>query len=135
MQFCNECNNMYYLKIKPEAELGEQDEEGEGQLIYYCRNCGNEDDNLTSENICVSKTMITRDKNKFAAVVNKYTKEDPTLPRTNTIRCPNQDCISNNDGDEGKNGEVLYIRYDDKNMKYIYMCTYCDMMWKTNEQK
>ena len=126
MQFCSECNNMYYLKTMPEEENGED------RLIYYCRNCGNEDNNLTSENICVSKTMIMRDKQKFAAIVNKYTKEDPTLPRTNAIRCPNQDCVSN---DGNKDGEVLYIRYDDKNMKYIYMCTHCDTMWKTNEHK
>ena len=37
------------------------------------------------------------------------------------------------DGDNVDN-EVIYLRYDNKNMKYIYICTLCDKIWKTNEQ-
>ena len=64
--------------------------------------------------------------------MNEYTKEDPTLPRITTIRCPNSDCPSNQ---EDGTREVIYLRYDDTNMKYIYMCAKCDTMWKTDEQK
>ena len=79
---------MYYLKIR-------DSEEGSNSLIYYCRNCGNEDTTLTSENICVSETQLRRSEQKFTHMVNEYTKFDPTLPRINTIKCPNQECISN----------------------------------------
>jgi len=42
---------MYYIRI---------DSEEENKLLYYCRNCGNEDNELTTENICVSKSSIKK---------------------------------------------------------------------------
>ena len=128
MHFCTKCDNMYYIRISAEDD---------NNLIYYCRNCGNEDDILTKEYICVSNTQLKRTEQKYSHIVNKYTKLDPTLPRTTSIRCPNSECISNkNSTDEGyKQNEIIYIRYDDINMKYIYICANCDVMWKTDEQK
>ena len=68
---------------------------------------------------------------QFDSFINEYTKLDPTLPRTNTIKCPNSNCDTNKS--ENVEREILYIRYDDINMKYVYMCSTCDTMWKTNE--
>ena len=28
------------------------------------------------------------------------------------------------------NHEVVYIRYDNSNMKYVYLCCKCDFKWK-----
>ena len=123
MHFCSKCQNMYYLKINTEINANE--------LLYYCRNCGHEDETLSSENICVSRTDITSSKKTYEHIVNEYTKLDPTLPRTNTIKCPNQDCLLNT---EKGSSEVIYLRYDDINMKYIYLCSHCDTLWKTDEQ-
>jgi rubrerythrin len=153
--------------------------------------------------------------------VNEYTKYDPTLPRINSIKCPNQECESNTMSGGGGSGsgtgadagkikikkaattkslkkyvdsanksaaeamesakesekilkaieeeeaaeaqeeaqaqakktssslaenevvnysndatkskrEVMYIRYDDINMKYVYVCVYCNTTWKTD---
>lgn len=125
MHFCEKCKNMYYLKI------GEEDG---SKLVYYCRNCGHEDNTLTAENVCVSSTTVRRESQKYAQTINKFTKEDPTLPRITTIRCPNQECSSNKEGSDSTDREVLYIRYDDKNMKYIYMCAKCDTVWKTDNK-
>ena len=123
MHFCIKCDNMYYLKLK----------ENDGQvLVYYCRHCGHEADDISESDICVLKTQVNRTEEKYSHVINEYTKEDPTLPRINTIRCPMQECPSNK-GDVDK--EVLYIRYDDANMRYVYMCTRCDTTWKTSEHK
>ena len=141
MHFCEKCDNMYYLKIS---------EDEKDKLIYYCRNCGHEDTNITDENVCVLKTIIQQKSQRHKQVINEYTKYDPTLPRINTIKCPNQSCISNQtivekdptidskDTEtsrslEKNNREVIYIRYDDTNMKYIYMCAKCNTMWKTDE--
>ena len=78
----------------------------------------------------------TRSEQKYTHIVNKFTKLDPTLPRTNAIKCPNQECISNHEeAEKRREREVIYIRYDDINMKYIYLCSNCDTMWKTDEQK
>ena len=86
MHFCSNCDNMYYIKIN---------EKDNNKLEYYCRHCGNKDDNMTVKNICVSKTKIKQNKNMYSHMINEYTKNDVTLPRTKTIRCPNQDCKSN----------------------------------------
>ena len=124
MHFCTQCGNMYYLRLKTE---------GSDQLIYYCRNCGHTDDSLQEANLYVSKKEIQVSMN-YKNKINKYTKLDPTLPRINTINCPNKECPSNTT--EGKSQdpqeekEILYIRYDDKNMKFVYMCAVCDTIWK-----
>jgi DNA-directed RNA polymerase subunit M/transcription elongation factor TFIIS len=112
---------MYYITISNDDE--------ENQLIYYCRNCGNEDTELTKNNICVSKVQLKRSEQKYNHIINEYTKLDPTLPRINTIKCPNTDCDSNNGKDKR---EVIYIRYDDRNLLYIYLCAKCDTIWNTD---
>jgi DNA-directed RNA polymerase subunit M/transcription elongation factor TFIIS len=118
---------MYYIRIS---------EEDGNKLIYYCRNCGNEDEFLNKENICVSKIELKRSEQKYSHIINKYTKFDPTLPRTNSIKCPNQTCLSNStEVDKKVEREVIYIRYDDINIKYVYLCSTCDTLWRTNEIK
>jgi len=123
MHFCNKCENMLYIRIL---------EEDSNSLVYYCRNCGDSDKLIDKNNICVSRTEFVAQEKAYINDINQYTKYDPTLPRTNTIRCPNQACESNTNQESKR--EVIYLRYDDKNMKYIYMCTICDTIWKTNEQ-
>ena len=120
MHFCSECGNMYYIKI---------DSEDNNNLIYYCRKCGNEDHNLTASNMCVLKTNIKKSKQKFHHLVNEFTKQDPTLPRRNNIPCPNKECESHK-----KDNDVIYLRYDNINMKYVYLCSVCDTIWKTSEE-
>jgi DNA-directed RNA polymerase subunit M/transcription elongation factor TFIIS len=135
MHFCTECNNMYYLKIM---------ENDMNSLIYYCRNCGHENDMLTAENVCVSDTQIKRTEDQYVHIVNEYTKFDPTLPRINTIQCPNNKCASNTASEAGPDvaagvattnpekvaREIIYLRYDDANMKYLYVCAVCNTHWK-----
>lgn len=121
MHFCNKCDNMYYIRVSSEDA---------NSLIYYCRNCGNEDENVTKDNICVSKTQLKKSEQKFNHIVNRFTKFDPTLPHINSIRCPNSECISNK---EDGNRDVIYIRYDDINKLYIYLCAKCDTVWKTEK--
>jgi hypothetical protein len=31
--------------------------------------------------------------------------------------------------------EIIYERYDDINIKYIYLCSTCETVWKTDEDK
>ena len=66
-------------------------------------------------------------KSNYKNIINKYTKLDPTIPRINTVVCPNVECSSNTDDSVEK--EILYIRYDDTNMKFIYLCANCDKIW------
>jgi DNA-directed RNA polymerase subunit M/transcription elongation factor TFIIS len=123
MHFCKVCSNMYYIKLS---------EDDENQLIYYCRNCGDEDTSISKNNVVVSTTNIKKTEQKFHHIINEYTKLDPTLPRISTIRCPNNGCISNKE-DEKVDSEVIYMRYDDENMKYVYLCVHCDKVWLNNK--
>ena len=130
MHFCSKCDNMYYIRIN---------ENDNNKLVYYCRNCGNVDNKLSMTNLCVSKTKIRQNKQIYSHMINEYTKNDVTLPRTKTIKCPNQDCKSNkkkeNENENEAQQEVIYLRYDDINMKYIYMCVNCNTTWKTSQKQ
>ena len=129
---------MYYIKIKDDTE----------ELVYNCRKCGHTNSELINQldNLCVSKTELTTNSIvDYSNIINKYTKLDPTLPRINNINCPNKDCPSNTKesiDDESKNNsstqvkmekEIIYLRYDDKNMKYLYLCGVCDHYWNNNK--
>ena len=150
MNFCKVCDNLYYIKIA---------EEDDNTLKYYCRKCGNEDDSIVAnlENICVSKSQKNDMDGSYKHIVNKYTKFDPTLPRIYNIKCVNEHCISNAPKKEKKimkdeetksneskqdvlkpsndEHEIIYLRYDDKNMKFVYICTSCDTVWKSCDNK
>ena len=124
MKFCNHCSNMLYISIS---------EENSNELIYYCRNCGEKDETLTSENICVLETHLKKGEQKFNHIINKYTKKDPTLPRISNVKCPNSQCHTN--VKEGVVPEIIYMRYDDDALKYLYICVTCDTVWKTDDNK
>ena len=116
MEFCEICENMYYLTTKEE------------DLVYQCKKCGNE--KPASSSVVSSISFSKRE--QYTSIINKYTKLDPTLPRINTILCPNVDCETNT---KNKEREIIYIRYDDTNMKYVYLCSSCDTVWKVSEDK
>ena len=149
MHFCTDCGNMYYIRLT--------DTNG---IVHYCRNCGHEDDTVTIDAVVVSHTSLKSDKNHYAHAVNKYTKLDPTLPRISTILCPNMECPCNRNHnptqyadraaivgtsaeEEATSGdanaddavpvprEVIYLRYDDIQLKYIYLCAVCNTIWNT----
>lgn len=123
MHFCSQCQNMYYISIDPDNS---------NTLIYYCRNCGNQDTTISVDNVTVSKVQLKKSEQEFSHIINKYTKLDPTLPRVNKILCPNPECGTNTKEEER---EIIYIRYDDTNMKYVYLCCTCDTVWKTEDNK
>jgi DNA-directed RNA polymerase subunit M/transcription elongation factor TFIIS len=165
MHFCVNCSNMYYIRLS---------EEDPNSIVYYCRNCGHENKNISLDSVTVSKTNFKNAKQKYNSIINKYTKMDPTLPRINTIKCPNQSCISNG-GEEGSHveshgedvlevdvameregtavavdatklsvpkikskhkepeREIIYLRYDDVNMNFVYLCATCDTVWNTEQ--
>lgn len=123
MKFCELCENMYYIGINADDS---------NKLQYYCRNCNNVDDKISTDGGCILQTRFKQEEQKFNHMVNKYTKLDPTLPRMFNMDCPNEQCKSNVDKSK-KNPEIVYMRYDNNNLKYLYICTLCDTTWKTND--
>ena len=126
---------MYYISIQPtDSALITCSSD----LIYYCRNCGHEDNTIAVDDITVLKTQLKRSKQDFGYIINKYTKLDPSLPRVNNIKCPNYSCKTNEHHDDMDDNdierEIITIRYDDINLKYVYLCCDCDTVWKTEDK-
>jgi DNA-directed RNA polymerase subunit M/transcription elongation factor TFIIS len=118
MEFCKLCDNMLYIKREV---TDEQD-----KLINYCKNCSNSVE-LKSGNksILIFENNYEKEKINYKLFVNPYIKYDPTLPRVNNLVCPNAKCTKKKNQDN----EVIYIKYDNENMKYLYYCVYCEEFW------
>ena len=84
MHFCEKCENMLYIKIS---------DSDSNTLLYFCRNCGNENTTIKTDNISISKMVFNSEEESHDLFINEYTKLDPTIPRIKTINCPNADCI------------------------------------------
>lgn len=123
MKFCEQCDNMYYISVN---------EDDHNKLEHYCRNCKHVDAKIAQDGGCILDVQTKNEEQQISRIVNKYTKTDPTLPRTHTMKCPNSKCKSNMD-EPNTNPEVVYIRYNDANLKYLYICTTCDSTWKTDQ--
>jgi len=121
MKFCIKCDNMYYIGINSNDA---------NKLTYYCRTCGHVDESIADEGVCVIDSQLKKGEQKFNHIINPYTKFDPTLPRIYNIRCPNEMCKTNH-ADATKPAEIIFMRYDDANLKYIYICVECDTAWNT----
>ena len=122
MKFCDNCDNMYYLSI---------DNTDCDKLVHYCRNCGTKDNAaVMDKSSVISSIQLTHAETSISRIVNKYTKLDPTLPRIERVPCPNAECDTNV---KDTPREIIYIRYDDINIKYMYLCSTCDYVWKANE--
>lgn len=122
MKFCDKCDNMYYIGI---------DQSDTNNLIYYCRNCGNKDETIAEEGTCVLNIQLKKGEQKFNHIINEYTKLDPTLPRIYSMKCPYKECKTNTENTD-KPTEIIYMRYDDDNLKYLYICVECDTTWTTD---
>jgi len=111
---CKNCDNFMFTYT-----------DADKNLFNYCKKCGNK--NKIDEK-CIYKT--TYDLN-LGEILNKNTNilNDQTLPiiKNNiNIKCPNDECVSNI---KKKSSNVKYLKYDIKNMKYIYICNHCKQSW------
>jgi len=115
---------MYYIGIS---------EKNSNSLNHYCRNCGHIDTTNIDDSSCILRNDIRKGEQQYNHIINEYTKLDPTLPRVTNIKCPNTECKTNSESDV--KAEIIYIRYDEDNLKYLYLCPTCDTTWKTNDTK
>ena len=114
INFCDNCENITYLCMDDLTQT----------LVNKCKCCGSSStiDEKTKSIYSISSQMI--DKIEIIKS-NKFITHDVTLPtiKNNILKC-------NKDGCNGD--EITYIKYDETNMKYAYICKKCGNIWKNN---
>lgn len=118
MRFCDVCENMMFLSLSEEDKLH-----------HRCKNCGHEVEAIDERGgmACVLDKNYIDDETKYRQFVNPNIKYDPTLPRVSAIQCSNPACTK----PAGQDNEVIYLKYDRVNLKYMYYCCFCETFWKS----
>jgi len=120
MKFCARCDNMLYISLSVASVAG-----GDPQLTYTCKHCG-ATEYSAGPSTAVLSTDYADDQASFNQFATPYIRHDPTLPRVSDVACPNEQCTR---APEAPN-EVIYVKYDPVNLKYLYHCVHCSHFWK-----
>lgn len=112
IRFCPTCR--YYLFLQSSSNT----------LQRLCRNCGYTEHDEKG-GLVMEQSSETSEGYKI--LVNEFTRYDVRLPHiVKTLRCPEPTCTSNHGSAEP---DILYIKYDPANLKYLYICTSCGFQW------
>ena len=134
MNFCPKCENYLYLEQASEDTVGPS---GISQKTYYlnrrCRTCGFVE--VDTQGGLVNETIVQeRSSEGYKILLNEFTRQDPTLPHVKTLPCPNTagdgvkpKCASYS----GTPRDVIIIKYDAQNMKFLYICNVCGEQWRS----
>tara|TARA_B100002051_G_C16588466_1_gene561464 strand:- start:14 stop:376 length:363 start_codon:yes stop_codon:yes gene_type:complete len=117
VSFCKSCDNLLYLYIDDE----------ENELYNCCKSCGSKEKLNKDLQLVYNNDNQTIDKGEYINN-NPYICHDITLPvieNNPNIKCQNELCDANETS-------IKYIKYDEINMKYIYICNHCGCKWKNN---
>lgn len=117
MQFCEICSNMLYINVDAEKHLTE-----------YCKNCNFQKKTDDSTSKIIIDSIYNSDEVNYSLHLNKFTKFDKTIPILNNIICNNTNCTKKTSDDN----KIMIIKYDNTNLKYIYLCCHCDNFWTNN---
>jgi DNA-directed RNA polymerase subunit M/transcription elongation factor TFIIS len=115
MKFCEACDNMLYIQLE------------DGALQFACKNCGHVSLDAAAEQRVID-TNYADDQSAYLQYVTPYITHDPTLPRVSNIPCPNAACSR---PPEASN-EVIYVKYDARNLRFLYHCVHCSSFWKSH---
>lgn len=114
MRFCKLCCNMMYILEENKV------------LNYVCKNCNHTEIEDSRISVPIVENNYIDDMNSYSQYMTPHIKYDNTLPRVKNIKCPNIGCTKHADMDN----EVIYIKYDQANMNYLYYCCHCEQFWK-----
>ncbi len=124
IKFCPTCRNYLFLKAAAEGETTEE-AQNMNTLRRFCKNCGyNEKDEVGG--LVLEMNLQETSSDGYKILLNEFTRHDPTLPHVQNIKCPNEACDSNAGG---KQRDVIYMKYDPTNLKYLYICNVCTEHW------
>jgi DNA-directed RNA polymerase subunit M/transcription elongation factor TFIIS len=112
--FCPICRFYLYLNQKDDI------------LQRICRNCGHQEEDKGG--LVLEIDLKEKTSEGYKILMNEFTQMDPTLPHVNTIKCPKPMCDSNAGS---KEKDVIYLKYDAINMKFLYICNVCNTQWRS----
>lgn len=139
MKFCPTCRYYMVLEVKKTPKDAEADPALEtdavvggkpmctDRLYRTCRVCGYQEEDEKG-GVILEIDLQEKTSEGYKVLLNEFTKFDPTLPHVSNIVCRNDECRSRTGGAKP---DVIYIKYDSVNMKYLYICTVCDAQWKS----
>jgi DNA-directed RNA polymerase subunit M/transcription elongation factor TFIIS len=137
MNFCPKCENLLVL------EQGSNEittPSGEKQKTYFlnriCNYCNYSE--VDNKGGLVNETIVQeRASEGYKILLNEFTRQDATLPHVSTLPCPN----TTGDPSIGKAicpthssntpRDVIIIKYDAQNMKFLYICNVCGEQWRS----
>lgn len=120
VHFCKQCYNMTFIH--------EQIDGDKKKLIHHCKTCG-ENEDFNTENNCIYSLSFEKFDVSQIINENKYITHDKTLPNITdnvNIKCCNEECSTNTNSEKTS---FKFIKYDDNDMKYVYICEVCGQKW------
>jgi DNA-directed RNA polymerase subunit M/transcription elongation factor TFIIS len=137
MNFCPKCENWLVLEqASEEITTPTGAKEKKFFLNRICRFCGYIEADMKGG--LVNETIVQeRASEGYKILLNEFTRQDPTLPHANTLPCPNTTgdpstgkaiCPTHTSGTPR---DVIVIKYDAQNMKYLYICNVCGEQWRS----
>jgi DNA-directed RNA polymerase subunit M/transcription elongation factor TFIIS len=119
IRLCPTCD--YYLYTQVEGQ--------EKVLNRICRMCGYKETDTTG-GLVMEMLVQQKAAQGYKILINEYTQKDPTLPHIRkNMKCPNPACDSNH----GVDPDIIYLKYDNVNLLYIYICNIpgCGFRWES----
>ena len=115
MKFCPKCENLLYFDTKTE------------KLLRICRTCDYSEED-TQGGLAMETIVQERTSEGYKILLNEFTRQDPTLPHVTTLPCPKTSCPTNT---KGQPRDVIIIKYDAQNLKFLYICNVCNEQWRS----
>jgi DNA-directed RNA polymerase subunit M/transcription elongation factor TFIIS len=117
IKLCDDCNNLMDFCLDLDKNP-----------LYLCTRCNKKENisDIKNINIEFNKEMCLKE----IINTNPYLHLDNTLPTLNNqnIKCINSNCQSHK---ENKT-DIKYIKYDEQNIKFIYICNVCGQKWSSD---
>lgn len=133
MKFCEKCDNMMYFSVTP----ADSADKGSGtssklNLQMMCRNCNFHSTIKDTINEPVFTTELRDDLVNYKRHSVADLKYDPTMPRLANYPCTN-DKTKSCRRKPATSTNILYMKYDATNMKYMFFCCDCNVFWKASD--
>lgn len=98
--------------------------------VYVCKNCAyTENVSHGGSPLCITDTKSFDDSVKYMRYVTPLLLSDPTMPHVSNIACQNEsECSRPKDSAH----DVVVVKYDYDNLRYMYMCAHCGVAWVTS---